>query len=221
MIRLEEKYQQALQFRKRGFTYSEIAKIVGVSKSTVSAWLAKKAFSKKVKKENAEPAAQENVKRIGLLNKARKNERTTRYAEAVRSAETEYVHYKQNTLFIAGLMLYLADGDQKDSSRIRLSSTNAESHRIFISFAQTFLGVASGDISFWVALYPGMDEAKHMKRWSQAIRLSVSQFGKTQYLTVAKAPKTLHPGSGNTIIGNTVLKKKLMRWIELVSKELR
>ena len=45
MIRLEEKYEQVVQFRKRGFTYSEISKIVSVSKSTVSVWLAKKAFS--------------------------------------------------------------------------------------------------------------------------------------------------------------------------------
>ena len=220
MVRNKEKYEQAIEFRKRGFTYSEIAKIVGVSKGTVSNWLSKKAFSKKVRGENAARAARENKSRIALLNKARAAERKARYSEALRSAETEYKHYKQNPLFVAGLMLYLADGDHKDSSRIRISSTNAQQHRIFISFVQEFLGVQACDINFWLALYPDMKEGQEMRWWSRNIRLSVGHFGKTQYLAQTKASKALHHGAGNTIIGSTVLKKKLLRWVELASKEL-
>jgi len=96
MIRNEEKYNQAVEFRKRGFTYTEIAKIVGISKSTASAWLSKKAFSKRIDKDNAERAARDNIKRIGLLNKSRATERKARYAQAVRSADTEYKHYRTN-----------------------------------------------------------------------------------------------------------------------------
>jgi len=221
MIRNEEKYAQAVEFRKRGFTYSEIAKIVGISKSTASAWLSKKAFSKRVAKDNAERAARDNVKRISLLNKARTAERTARYTEAARSAETEFKHYKSNPLFIAGLMLYLADGDQKDSSRIRISSTNAQLHRIFISFTQEFLGVPACDITFYVALYKGMNETREMKWWSRCIKLSASHFGKTQFINRKATDVILHHGSGNTIIGSTVLKIKLIRWIELATEELK
>ncbi|MFT5037059.1 MAG: putative transcriptional regulator [Candidatus Azotimanducaceae bacterium] len=220
MVRDEEKYMQALQFRKRGFTYSEIAKIVGVSVSTVSAWVSKKRFSKRIAKENAQKAARDNSKRMSLLNKSRKAERTVLYTEAIRSAETEYKHYKNSPLFIAGLMLYMADGDQTDLSRIRMSSTNATQHRIFIKFAKEFLGVPSCDIDFWLALYPNMKETAVKKWWTGKIGLSASQFGKTQYLPEKKTGKTLHHGAGNTIIGSIVLKKKLIRWIELASKEL-
>jgi transcriptional regulator with XRE-family HTH domain len=220
MIRNEEKYNQAVEFRKRGFTYAEIAKIVGISKSTASAWLSKKAFSKRVAKDNAERAARDNVKRIGLLNKSRATERKSRYAQAVRSADTEYKHYKTNSLFTAGLMLYLADGDQRDSSRIRISSTNAQLHRIFISFLQEFLGVKACDISFYVALYSGMNEAKEMKWWSRNIALSVSHFSKTQFINRKGTSAILHHGSGNTLLGNKVLKAKLLHWIELLTKEL-
>ena len=220
MIRNEEKYNQAVEFRKRGFTYMEIAKIVGISKSTASAWLSKKAFSKRIAKDNAERAARDNVKRIGLLNKSRATERKARYAQAVRSADTEYKHYKTNPLFTAGVMLYLADGDQKDTSRIRISSTNAQVHRICILFLQEFLGVEACDISFYVALYDGMNEAKEMKWWSRNIALSVSHFSKTQFINRKGTSAILHHGSGNTIIGDTVLKRKLLRWIELATKEL-
>ncbi len=220
MVRNEEKYKQAVEFRKRGFTYGEIAKILGISVSTVSNWLSKKKFSRAVAKDNAVKAARENKKRMTLLNKARNTERKARYREALHSAKTEYKHYKHSPLFTAGLMLYLADGDQKDPSRIRISSTNAQLHRIFIHFLQDFTGVSSCDITFILTLYEGMNEAKEMKWWSRQIKLSVSHFGKTQFLQQKRSPEVLRNGAGSTIIGNTVLKIKLMRWIELMTKEL-
>lgn len=220
MIRNEETYTQVLEFRKRGFTYSEIAKICGVSKSTVSNYLSKKKFSKQVAKDNSERAAKENKKRMQLLNTARTGERKTRYAEAVRSAETEYKHYKNSPLFIAGLMLYLSDGDTKDTSRIRLTTQHKDAHRIFGTFLKDFLGVEAEQVSFWLLLYTGMEEAKEMKWWSRHIRLSVSHFGKTQFVSQQSKKKILHHGTGNTIIVSTVLKHKLNRWIELATKEL-
>ena len=183
---------QVLEFRKRGFTYSEIAKICGVSKSTVSNYLSKKKFSKQVAKDNSERAAKENRKRMQLLNSARKAERKTRYKEAIRSAETEYKHYKHAPLFTAGLMLYLSDGDLKDQARIRLTTQNKEAHRIFITFLKEFLGVENQQLSFWLLLYAGMEETKEMKWWSRQIRLSVTHFGKTQIAMVLYKLTQLH-----------------------------
>lgn len=221
MIRDEEKYQQAIEFRKRGFTYSEIAKICGISVSTASNWLSKKRFSKQVAKENADKAARENKKRMLLLNNARKAERTLRYSEAVRSAETEYKHYKSAPLFVAGLMLYAGDGDMRDSSRIRLTTQNQDAHSIFLRFLSEYLGVESKQVLFWLLLYSGMNEKREMKWWSKQIHLPVSNFGKTQFVAQKVQKQTLHHGTGNTIIGSTVLKCKLNRWIELMTEELQ
>ncbi len=219
MVRDEEKYQLATHYRKRGYSYTEIAKITGVSKGTVSNWLAKKAFSKRVKKDNEVKARRDNVKRISLLNKARGAERKTRYVEAVHSANTEFKHYKTAPLFCAGLMLYVASGDQKDPSRIRLTSNSPEQHRIFIKFMTEYVGIEKKQLSCWLLLPTGQNEEVVMKLWSKQIRLPITRFGKTQFLPQTnKLP--LHNGTGNTIIGNTVLKKKLLRWIELLSKEL-
>jgi predicted transcriptional regulator len=221
MIRLEEKYEQALQFRKRGFTYSEIAKIVGVSKSTVSNWVAKKPFSKKVKADNQARAARDNVKRISLVNKARTAERKTRYAEAVSSAETEYKHYKKDPLFAAGLMAYISNGDMHDDSRLRLTSASFTVHQGFISFAQNYLGVKKESLHVWLILYRGLNEKKCMTLWSKKTKISIAQFYKTQFIEQEMKKGGLQHGTGNTIIGNTVLKKKLLCWIELFSKELQ
>ncbi len=221
MIRLEKKYEEAIEFRKRGFTYSEISKIVGVSKSTVSNWLAKKTFSKKVKEVNVKRAAKDNVKRIGLINKARKAERVVSYAQAVQSAETEYKHYKKDPLFIAGLLLYVSEGDNKDRRLIRMANARMDLHLIFIKFIVAYLGVEKQKIRFWLLLYPDLDEAVCMKRWSKYIGISPAQFYKNQVIEGRSKKRTLHFGVGNIIIGNTVLKHKLNRWIELATKELQ
>ena len=220
MVRNEEKFQEAVKLRKRGFTLAEIAKYCGVSKSTVSNWLKDEFFSRNITKLNKNRAGQENAKRLRLVNKARTTERAKQLQTVSAEAELSYRHLKSNPLFIAGLMIYQESGDLNASNQIRLSTTNESSHRIFQRFSLEYLGVERSKIRFWLLLYPGMDTTKLERKWSRKIGLAVAQFGKTQTVKTATKKKTLHSGVGNTIIGSTVLKYKLNRWIELATKEL-
>jgi predicted transcriptional regulator len=217
----KEAYEQAIAFRKRGFTYTEIAKICDVSRGTVSNWLAKEGFSKEIAKKNKERAYKENVSRIKVVNKARSAERSLQYKEILRLAETEYRNYRASPLFISGLMLYVCEGDQVNPNLIRFTSHNSESHSIFIRFVVDFLGVNKADIRFWLLLYQNQDEIKCMKHWSKKTTLSVANFYKNQYVDKRGNKQTLHFGVGNTIIGSTLLKKKLMHWLELIKKDLQ
>lgn len=218
MVHNPEKLELATYYRKRGFSYSEIAKLCGVSKGTVSNWLAKKKFSKQIRADNTAKAARENKTRLALVNKARQAERTNRYQEAVKTAETEFKHYKKNTAFLASIILYRAQGDRNNPSQIRFTSSDPELHRIFIRFACNYLGVEKKSIKFWLFLYSNQREKIEKDWWSRKIRLTVSQFGKTQFHE--SATDVLHNATGNTIIGSTVLKCKLNRWLELALKEL-
>lgn len=219
MVQNLEKLELATQYRKRGFSYSEIANICGVSKATVSNWLAKKSFSKKVKQDNIRKAGQENKKRLALLNKARATERKKRLLEAEKAAKTEFKHYRTNPLFIAGIMLYLASGDLSSTTRIRLTSANPAEHKIFIKFLTDFCGLSKSEIRFWLLLPSGSSEPSLTTQWSKAIALPKGRFGKAQFISSAKKDP-LHIGSGNTIIAGTVLKHKLLYWVQLTLKEL-
>lgn len=214
-------YDQAVSFRKRGFTYSEIAKICDVSIGTISNWLKNESFSKVIAKDNATKAVVQNTKRLALINKARNTERKQQYAEIVRLAEVEYNNYRTSPLFIAGLMLYLTEGDNQDLNLIRITNSRPELHNIFIRFVVSYLGVMKGSIRFWLLLYPDLDEIACMKHWCKKTGLSVGQFYKNQVVPARSQKRTLHFGVGNTIIGSTLLKKKLMRWIELSTIELQ
>lgn len=217
----KEAYEQAVAFRKRSFTYSEIAKICGVSVGTVSAWLRPLPFSEKITRENKARAALDNKKRMASINKARTTERAKQYSQVVKLAETEYQHYRHSPLFMAGLMLYVSEGDTTHRRLIRLTNSRPELHRIFITFLTTYLGVEKHSIKFWLLLYPALDEVLCMKHWSKKTGISVSQFYKNQVITGRSRKQALHFGVGNTIIGSTLLKQKLNRWIELVLKELQ
>jgi len=219
MVRNEDEFKQAIEFRKRGFTYSEIARICDVSKATVSNWLKNEGSSVRIKEDNIRKAARDNQKRMQLLNKTRKAERTARYTEAARSAETEYKHYRKDTAFMAGLMLYQAAGDLRDEHKVRLSSNRAEVHRVFIHFAIDYLGVRKQDVQFWLLFTGNVPLERHTRWWSRQIGLPFARFGKPQF--VNPNATTLHKGTGNTIIGSTVLKCKLTRWLELAAKEYK
>jgi len=220
MVRNEDKYNQVLSLRQRGFTLEEIARYCDISKSTASLWLKDKAFSVQVTKQNLKRAGTENAKRLKLINKARTTERSTRYSEAVRSAETEYKHYKKDPLFIAGLMLYVGEGDLKAERVIRFSTSNIEAHKVFIRFVKEYMGLERTRIHFRLLLYPDLKEEVCMKKWHKSTGIPYSQFYKNQVIQSNSTKRTLHHGVGNTIIGSTVLKCKLNRWVELATKEL-
>lgn len=220
MIRKTEQYDQVMALRKRGFGIAEIAKIADVSKSTVSLWLKDQSWSKAITQSNQKRAAKDNSKRISLLNKARSNQNQKLYTEAERSAVIEYKHYKKDPLFIAGLMLYVSEGDDTANHQIRFTSSQSASHRIFINFAKAYLGVPRETFRFWVLLYPDIDPVKALKYWSKQTGISVAQFHKYQVIQGRSQKRTLQFGVGNTIIGGTVLKRKLLKWIEIALKEL-
>src|SRR5690606_34981031 len=155
-----------------------------------------------------------------LVNKARTKERDTKYKEVARLAAVEYKHYKNHPLFTAGLVTYLTQGDQKDPRQIRLSSTELQVHRLFIRFAIEYLGVEKSKVHCWLQLYRGQSEAVCLKKWKTITTLPYAQFYKTQYINTRQPTEPLHFGVGNTIIGSTVLKHKLNRWIELLLKDL-
>lgn len=220
MVRKSVEYEEAVRLRRRGFTYSEIARMVGVSKSTVSTWFSRETWSCTITEGNKRRAARENSKRISLLNKARGNQFKKIYAEAERSAITEYKHYKNAPLFIAGLMLYVSEGDNAHKRLIRIANVHQEIHRIFLNFAFEYLGVPREKVRFWVLLYPDLNPLQTSKYWSKSLSIPLSQFHKYQVMQGKSTKRTLRFGVGNTIIGSTVLKVKLMKWIELALKEL-
>ena len=118
-------------------------------------------------------------------------------------------------------MAYIANGELKNTQHLKLSSADQFVHEVFISFAKAYLGVETHQIKHWLFLYQGQSEELSMKSWKRVLGIPYQQFHKTQYSNTRANKNTLHNGVGNTIIGSTVLKRKLLIWIKLLQKDLK
>lgn len=217
MVRNQDKYDEVVSLRKRGFTLTEIAKRCNISKSTASVWLKGKDFSSRITKLNTKRAGEANAKRLKLIATTRDKERKRRYKDAVSAAKIEFTHYQQNPLFMAALSAYVASGDQKDDRVIRFSHSSMELHRLFIKFSQQFMGIDKAQIHLWLQMYHGVSEEKLMKIWSKSTGIPYTQFYKNHFVN-KNNKKPLHSGVGNTIIGSTYHKQKLKTWVKLAKK---
>ncbi len=198
MVRNQENYDQALRLRERGFTLAEIAKICEVSKSTVSKWLAGSDISAAVTAQNKRRAGLANISRLKLINKARNIEREKMYKAAVKEAEVSYKHYRNDVLFIAGLMLYIGEGDSKDRAKIRIASNRTAVHRIFIDFMIEYFGIERRKIRFWILLYPDLSETECMKNGQK--RSSSPTLSSTRTRLFKEKAKNIHCNLGLVIL---------------------
>lgn len=218
MVRKNELYSEAVILRKRGFSYTEIAKLLNLPKSTLSTWFSRETWSHAIREQNTERMYKANSKRILMLNTIRNTQLRKKYIETEYQAYTEYKHYKQNPLFISGLTLYLTSGDIKNISRLRVSSTVPVVHRLFIDFCCEFLGVTRENIKFWIVTPNCNVSHETLVTWSDTLLIPINQFYKSQKISTRDEVSTLRRPFGNTIINNTVMHKKMIVWIELFTK---
>lgn len=218
MVRNQEIYKQVAIFRERGFSYTEIARMCNLPKSTVATWCKDLPVSPSVREENKKRAAKENAKRMRLLNTARHKERTRRYTDIERSARTEFKHYAKDPLFFSGVLLYRALGDINHSMNIRFTCTDPELHKVFIGFLRKFLGIKQDSIGLSISIPQSKKASAVHHMWMRKTKLPKSNI---QVYTIPKSsPIALQNPSGRTIICSTAQKRRLLTWIKQAERKV-
>ncbi len=210
---------EAVAFRIRGFTYLEIGKLLGVSRSTVCQWLKHDPVSIKVAHETRQQAVRRNTDRLRLINKAKETSKQRELARVREAARLEYRHYRSHPGFMAGIAVYVALGDLVSPGTIRLSTHRKEAQRLFHAFLANYLGVTREKIHVWLLLHPHHDESTCQRYWQDQLHLSEGQFYAHQRRPSTSERATLQFGVPNTIIADTLAKKKLLTWVELVQAD--
>lgn len=172
--------QLAVNLRKeKELSYSEIKKQLGIPKSTLSYWLKEMPLSeqrirhlKKVGYENGE-AGREKYRNTMRLKRENEDDRVYQYYLKKLSNVSE------SALFVAGLMLYLGEGDKKNNTRIVLANTDFNIIQFFIKWLIQFMKVEKDQIRVQLHLYEDMDIEKVTKIWQDRLGIDDSQFYKT------------------------------------------
>lgn len=211
----------ATKLRKQGKSYSEINKLLGVPKGTLSSWFKNIEWSRNISKQNIDTSRIKNSERIKKLNKIRSCKLEKSYQEAKIEATKEYEEYKNQPVFIAGLMLYLGEGDKTNANNlVRIANIDFYVLKIFLKFLVSFCGISKSKIRFWVLLYPDLDLKECEEKWQKELNLNKENFYKAQRIKGRHKTKRLIYGVGNIILGDKRLKIKILKWIELLSKDL-
>lgn len=172
--------QRAVDLRtKHQLSYSEIRKRLGVSKSTLSYWLqeypltAAKILELRRKGWQKGEASREKYR----LTMRKKQEALDQNVYDEQHSLLEENLSKQN-FYIAGLMLYLAEGAKRKKGSIVLANTDPRLIRFFIKWMDEFLSISRSSVKVQLHLYENMDIRHEKAFWCERLGIKDSQLYK-------------------------------------------
>ncbi len=219
---IPELRQKALDLRRKGHSYNVISRETGISKGTLSYIYNRVNLPEEILLNNKKRNREESGKRIMIVNAVRKAVLENKYHQIEHEAEKTFQIYKNDTIFIASLMLYLGEGDKSDIGHsLRISNTDPYVLKIFIEFVKKYCHIPRENIKFWMLGYKDLDIDKCISWWKKELDLKETNMYKTQIITGKHKSKRLLYGVGNiTILGGKTIKVGVLRWIKLMCEYL-
>lgn len=211
--------QLAVNLRKKeNLSYSQIRNELGIPKSTLSYWLRELPLSE---------AKIKNLQRIGWKKSevSRERFRNTMRAKRIKNDYETYQKYRkqfnnlsEETIFVAGLVLYLGEGDKKNYSRIAIANTDPQIINFFIQWLVRFLNVDKNLIKVQLHLYEDMNIEKEVKFWQNILGMGISQFYKPSVRNLKKASFTYKDSIRHGTCAIYVLRVEKKRKLEMAIK---
>lgn len=210
---------EAIRLRtEERLSYSAIKSRLSVAKSTLSYWL---------KDYTLTESELLDLRRQGWSRgeASRERYRQTMRLKKVSKENQYYEHFKKyfrktpkKSIFIAGLMLYLAEGDKKNPTRVVLANTDLLLINFFIRWVINYLDTDISDIRVQLHLYEDMDIEMETKYWAKGLKIDGRQFYKTQIRELRKSsfsyPESFRHGTCSIYILGVEKKMRLMSAIK-------
>lgn len=216
MVKKQEK-EIAITLRKEGKTYSEIQKLLPVSKSTLSMWLRDYPLSR----ERMRAVRDKSQKRIESFRNTMRQKREAVLKKARRHVSRDIGMLTRRELYIAGFFLYWGEGTKVYNTQTSLANTDPFVTEFFLRWLEV-LGVPRSKVRARLHLYKDMDEKREIAFWSKKLRLKSSQFRKS-YIKDTKH-KNIHyqkggfgHGTCNIIYGERKLNDYILEGIQYLS----
>ncbi|KKP80160.1 MAG: hypothetical protein A2271_03655 [Candidatus Moranbacteria bacterium RIFOXYA12_FULL_35_19] len=210
---LKKEKEDSIRLRKKGLSIKEIAKKIGVAKSSVSIWVRNielnldqiEALSKKVS----------SIKVVEKRRQTRlKNEKGKRQI-ILDKAEKQIGKISQKELWLMGIMLYWAEGGKTQRGLVRFSNGDPEMIKIMMAFFRRVCNVSEEKFRGYIHIHPHLDHKKAEKYWSSIADIPLKKFFKTYRKTNISSKNkkdTLPFGVFDIYICDTELFLKISGW---------
>lgn len=213
--------EKAFELRRKSRSYKFISRELNIPLSTLAGWFKHEEWSHEIRDklgQEASLAFPEKLKRMIAANKKRWDDLNQTYRKA---ATLEFDQFKNDPLFLAGIMLYWGEGEkQPKSSQVRLANSEPEMIKIFNLFLTKVLKISPERISAWLLLYPDLVDSVQKNFWSKATGLSTGQFKKSIYINGRHPTKRLSYGVCTIFVQSRALKERILKWLELYQNHL-
>lgn len=215
MARHEDR-RKAIEFRLKGFTYSEIRKELNLSKSTLSDWLTNYPLTKK----QLEKVALKKDVRIEHYRESCAKRRQN-IEEKIYSQEKQFwLPLSKRELFLAGLFLYWGEGTKVGSGVVTVSNCDPRVIKFALYWFKECLFIPLNKIRVLVHLYSDMEIEKELNYWSKILEIPRTNFTKPYVKSSTRAGltyKSFGHGTCNITYLNVETKRKITQAIKAIS----
>ena len=172
---------------KENLSYTEIRKRLGVPKSTLSYWLREFPLSEERILELRRQGWKKAEAKIERFRAAMRNKRELKDQEVYKKYQKRFARLSKDAFFVAGLMLYLGEGNKRDYTKIALTNTDHKIIKFFIQWLNEFLKIPKEKMKVGLHLYENMNIEKEKEFWETELSFRESQFYKPSIRKLKKA----------------------------------
>lgn len=216
MARFKDR-EKALKLRKKEMSYSQIKKVLGVSKSTLSVWLRDYPLSKKRIRELRDC----NEQRIERCRETKRKKKEKRLKEFYIQQKKIIFPLNKREFYLAGLFLYWGEGSKVAVAKVSVSNTDPAVINFFIKWLIVCLNIPKEKIRFYLHLYSDMDINEEINYWCEILDISRNQFMRP-YIKKNSKNRINHKGSFghgtcNASIGGARLSERVHMGIKAIT----
>lgn len=214
MTKLQEK-KTVVELRKQGKSYSDILKIIKVSKSSLSLWLKDVPLTKE-QKLGLDDRRKRAVETYRITMKLKhQNKLDSYYNDQVK----KLLPLSDKELMVAGLFLYSGEGNKVSRGSLNITNTDPSVIKFALYWITKSLKVDINKIHIKLHLYSDMDINKSTDFWAKELKISKKLFA-NPYIKKSKRADIDQKGYGHGTCGiwvhNTILKENIMMAIKAI-----
>lgn len=225
MVQYDVEKERAIALRKEGLSYREILSKVSVAKSTLGLWFKGVGLSKEQKQRLTQ-------KRIdaALRGAARRKEQRILATQAsIHLAWEEFKRVKNRGLWLAGVMLYWAEGSKQKATNIsqgvKFSNSDPAMIRLFLRWLDAIVGIPPQDILCELYIHRTGNVEKALQYWNShltPLKIGPVYYKQNKILTLRKNTGEGYNGLVTLRVRkSTNLNRKISAWISIFLREQR
>jgi len=205
----------ARRLRRKGYSYREILSKVKVSKSTLSLWCRDIGLSHKQLKRLLSKKIEGGLIGSAIGAKRQQARRIVRTEQLIKQGVAELGRLNTRDRFVAGIMLYAAEGTKADGE-VSFANADPAMIKFMAKWLRNFCKVADRDLRGKLYIHDNLNERSAKEYWSTLTGISLAQFHKSYIVKNRNGfRKNRYKNGIFTIrISNRDLSRKIKGWIK-------